>query len=174
MKRLCALGLLAIAAGAMAGDAEPGVTRKDDGQNLQEFIRAASLDYLERRASGDFEGAYRMLSTEMQGFVPFGKWSAQNEAANRETGKLKDMEVWRVTVYDRPANAPRPGIYVAADYEGTYRKGAIHCGYLIWFGVSDRQFAITREETGYLQPEVLASLEPERAREFRRQMKCKP
>jgi hypothetical protein len=143
---------------------EVGVPRTDLVRPLDAFVKDISVRHLTSRSQGDFEQAYAALSEYLTD-VPLSDWSQRAREFNDKAGKLRSATIWRVTVYENPPGAPRPGTYIAADFESTYERIPLQCGYIVWFRLPGDRFVITREETGSIPPELF---EPARADELSR------
>lgn len=78
----------------------------------------------------------------------------------------------KITVYNNPAEAPEPGLYIAADFNNVFENIPIHCGYLMWFRPIGGTFTITREETGYVTAEQLKSISNTQLPDLKRQLRC--
>ena len=88
-------------------------------------------------------------------------------------GALRKVDVWNVTVYVDPPNAPEPGIYVAADFEAAYENSVV-CGYLVWHDGPDEAFRIMRQDSGELQASVESELSDAERNRIRREFRCRP
>jgi hypothetical protein len=169
-----------LSCGAHSADSQPGTARNsafgaiksDHDQSLEEFVRVASVAYLQQRAEGEFEQAYMALSEAMREFQPAEEWTNRHAEFNAAAGKRIQTSVWRVTIYDNPPNAPEPGIHIAADYENEFERVPFQCGYLIWFQSAHDRFVITREESGSLPSEMTERLTRQQLAEVRRRFGC--
>lgn len=112
-------------------DADMGIPRGDPDQSLEAFVTEISIGYLMAHSEGAFEKAYAALSDYIR-VSSLSDWSQRTKEANDAAGKLRSARVWRVTVYDNPPGAPRPGRYIAADFETEYERIPLQCGYLVW------------------------------------------
>jgi hypothetical protein len=75
------------------------------------------------------------------------------EGFRRESGAPGQHRLVAVTWYVNPEGAPTPGIYVAVDYERSYEKLLLNCGYVVWFRDSAGKYVLVREESGTLRRE---------------------
>jgi hypothetical protein len=73
-------------------------------------------------------------------------------------GQLQRIGITKVTVYENPTSATKPGLYVAADYRNVWRNVPVQCGYLMWLRTPSGEFRIIREETGYVTAEQLQAM----------------
>ncbi|HUF74199.1 MAG TPA: DUF4019 domain-containing protein [Gammaproteobacteria bacterium] len=153
-------------------DREMGIERKDPAQQLEAFIRAVSIRFLEDRSSGAFEDACAALSTQMRSFATREAWSARAQEFNESSGAMEAATVWRVTVYDNPQGAPTPGTYIAADYEIEYESIALQCGYLMWFELPKQRYVVLREESGILPAEIVERIPEDQLPEVKIQLGC--
>jgi Protein of unknown function (DUF4019) len=122
---------------------------------------------------GKFEEAYADKASAAEG-GDRTEWIAGARDFRSAAGQPVRLEVVKVTVYDNPADAPEPGLYVAADFVNAFANFPYHCGYLMWFRPVGGEFRITREEAGAIAAEQVASLTPDRLAEAKRQMRCTP
>jgi hypothetical protein len=152
------------AASSPTPDREMGVPRTDLVRPLEAFVKEISTRYLMARSQGNFAEAYAALSEYLRD-MPLNDWSQRAKEFNDEAGELRSTTVWRVTVYENPPGAPQPGTYIAADFESTYDRIPLQCGYLVWLRLRGERFVITRQETGSIPPELF---EPSRASELPR------
>ncbi len=143
----------------------------EDGRRaVRDAVQARTLGYFAGIDSGDHRQSFAMQGQELGS--SFEEWK-QKEIERRETlGGLLSRDVWRVTVYADPDSAPRPGIYIATDYEEYFTEGS-SCGYLVWLERPDRTYQIIRHEHGDLPNATREELTPEQKAKFRRLMNCR-
>ena len=108
----------------------------------------------------------------MQSYQSFEAWSERIEESLEAAGSVELINVYSITVYDNPPNSPRPGLYVAADYQNSLQEGSYHCGFLVWFRGESGDFEITREETGLISYEDLKMIPEESLEDVLAQMRC--
>jgi hypothetical protein len=99
-------------------------------------------------------------------------WKIGKRSFQQLAGDPVEIKITKVTVYDNPATAPEPGLYVAADYSNVYRNAPIHCGYLMWFRSIGGEFRITREETGHVTAEQLKTIPSSQIPEIKQKLRC--
>ncbi|HYI64257.1 MAG TPA: hypothetical protein VEW71_05160 [Allosphingosinicella sp.] len=110
-------------------------------------VRAATMGYFAAVDAGDAARVHAMWIEAERAARPL---EARVEALRRFrslAGAPGAHRIVRLTWYVNPQGAPRPGIYVAADYERAYAGLHFNCGYLIWFREAAGRYALTREET---------------------------
>jgi hypothetical protein len=149
-----------------------GVLKTDQKQSLKDFVTEVSTTYLTQRAEGKLDQAYVAFSEVMRTYQSAEEWNQKNLEFNAAAGRRTSTSIWRVTIYDNPATAPEPGIYIAADYESTFEHVPFQCGYLIWYQSSDNRYVITREETGSLPGDQVAKFSREQIADIRKQFGC--
>jgi hypothetical protein len=128
-------------AAAQANDYVPSAADSAEVQRLS----ARYFDHLDRR---EYDAAHAMFSDDMRAMAPLREWRKLMREQSRDWGTLERREQTEVTWYDNPANAPRPGLYVAVDYASRYTLLAQHTEFLVWHRERDGMpFALTRHET---------------------------
>ncbi|HET6629696.1 MAG TPA: DUF4019 domain-containing protein [Woeseiaceae bacterium] len=143
----------------------PASTDSADYQRLKQHIHSMTRRYFDAVYSGEYGKAYDFMSPEMQSFRGYEEWAAQMDTFRDEAGPVVTINIHKITVYDNPANAPTPGLYIAADYQNSLRNAPYHCGYLMWFRAGDSgEFQIIREESGVLTDKNLNQI-PEKDHE---------
>lgn len=140
--------------------------------DLEQHIRTLSEGYFRSLYGGEYARAYGLLSADMREYRSYEEWVQQAEALRAEAGRVTAINVHTVTIYDNPPNAPRSGLYVAADYQNALDLMPYHCGYLVWFRARSGQFEITREESGVLPQKVLEQIPEEDHESVLAQMRC--
>jgi len=154
--------------------------RFDISKEQEDLIKMKATDltieYLFLKESGQFDGAYKKLGSSMQDITGYAAWEQrESNYFNGNLGKLVTREIWNATIYNNPSNSPKPGIYVAIDYENEYELAPIHCGYVIWFmpEVDLNHLSIIREEYGSIPKNVVQNNSPEDLRKLREKMRCR-
>jgi hypothetical protein len=124
-----------------------------------------------RRA--DYRAAYDLSGVEAASGQSYEAWAQAEQAFVDSAGAAQRFEIRKVTRYLNPANAPRPGLYIAVDYTAQRSKSAFECGYLIWFRADEHQpFRITRQERGALPKDLLLKLDDAQLAKLRQQLRC--
>jgi hypothetical protein len=88
-------------------------------------------------------------------------------------GALHRIAITKVTVYENPKSATKPGLYVAADYRNVWRDVPVQCGYLMWLRTPSGEFRIIREETGHVTAEQLAAAPPAQRASVEQALRCR-
>ncbi|HTU10501.1 MAG TPA: DUF4019 domain-containing protein [Allosphingosinicella sp.] len=109
--------------------------------------RAATMAYFAAVDAGD---AARVLA-----MMPLARRAEENVASRAEAMRTFRAEagtpgahrIIALSWYVNPASAPRPGIYVAADFERVYSGLAAVCGYVVWYRDEAGRYSLMREET---------------------------
>jgi hypothetical protein len=134
------------------------------------------LDRTERHfrllGEGRVDEAYKDLD------LATGTWNeAAWKQARRElqalAGALHQINITKVTVYENPAGAPAPGLYVAADYRNTWLNVPLHCGYLVWHRSANGEFLVTREETGHVTAAQLQAMPAQQQQQVAQALRCR-
>ena len=129
-----------------------------------------------RELSGQhFDNMYSNLGEDASAGLQMLKDSpGRNSTSNSPTaaGTQIDIDLYRITVYDNPANAPSSGIYVAVDYDNRVGNVAHHCGYLMWHSFDAEEFKLGRIETGVLEEALTAKLSDDEIYATRKKLRC--
>lgn len=129
--------------------------------------RAATLAYFRAVDAGDAARVYGMLSADNRATETLEDRTETIRAFRAQAGTPGAHRIVALTWYVNPPSAPRPGIYVAADYERSYSGLLVNCGYLVWFREGPGRYALVREETGIVArgsiPDTPADLAQARA-----------
>lgn len=129
---------------AQAGEAAPADWQASE-QDVRE-ITALTRRFFAAIDSGDAETAHGLWSDDLQAETPLDERRRGIEAFRQQAGLPGAAPVTRLTWYVNPEGAPRPGIYVAVDYERFYANLTMNCGYLIWYREADGRYRLTRQE----------------------------
>jgi hypothetical protein len=149
----------------------PTLATAEESQHVQDDIRARSEAYFQLIADERFDDAFVQVSTGGMG-VDEATWKDQKQSFQATAGEPLRISIVKVTVYDNPAEAPEPGLYVAADFSNVYRNVPIHCGYLMWFRSIGGSFHITREETGFVTAEQLKTIPGSQLPAIKAKLRC--
>jgi hypothetical protein len=113
---------------------------------LQARLLAASYAYFAAKDAARYADAYRQLTPRLQASSPAADWTRIATEFNAEAGPVRGRRIVEISWYNHPADAPEPGIYVAADYSAEFDKLEFVCGYLMWRLQPDGSFRLAREE----------------------------
>jgi hypothetical protein len=160
-------------AGARAeiGERRPTLHTTEESRQVQEEVGHKSEAYLRLIAAGRLDEAYAQVSAAAMG-VDEASWKSEKKAFHLAAGEPVRISIVKITVYDNPAEAPEPGLYVAADFGNEFKNIPIHCGYLMWFRPVGGNFRITREETGYVTAEQLKAIPSTQLPEIKQRLHC--
>lgn len=148
------------------GDAEKVAIEQSVQDLTEEYFR--NIDALNLQAS------YAKLSPDMKASRSYVDWTAEMESFRSLSGPIREMNVWRITVYVDPPGVPQPGIYVAADLENSYENVPFQCGYLVWLEGTPGDFRIIREETGHVDSASIGGLRESDLQQIKQQFGCRP
>jgi hypothetical protein len=112
----------------------------------QQAVLAASYGYFAAKDNGRYGDAHHLLSDGMKQRFPLADWTASARAFDAEAGAVRGRRVVEITWYNNPADAPEPGLYVAADFSAEFAATEFVCGYLMWRVQPDGGFRLVREE----------------------------
>lgn len=142
---------------------------------IKSAARKLTETFLSAKESGDYKKAYEMLGSEMKSTTKYSNWNSR-DAGNYgdNTGELGNRDIWRMTLYNNPPNSPKPGLYIAADYENTYKNSSIHCGYVMWYlpTADSSELSVMREEYGVIGADVLKAIDKEDLQAVRKKFRC--
>ena len=153
-------------------DTRSYVTDAEAKQAIENEVLYLSRTYFSHLIAGNYEEAYDQLSESMRSYRSFEEWQSQFDDFKKRSGKLVELNIHTITVYDNPPDAPQPGIYVAADYQNRFEDAPYHCGYLMWFRAEVGEFQIMREETGLITNEILGQVTDDQRAQLLTQMRC--
>jgi len=151
---------------------ESKIKSRSQKQEIEEDIRKMSIKYLNNLVSGNFDEAYFNVAESLRAFSPKSTWMSKKRNFTSQVGKTIKINISKVSIYDNPANAPRPGIYVAADYYNEFANAPIHCGYLMWFKGDGNFFQIIREESGFITTEQVSQISKEKLPIVKQRLRC--
>jgi hypothetical protein len=160
MKHWLAL-LLALALTCNTSAAEETETAEaevDAEEALREQVRTNSEQYLARLDAKDYPGAYEWMSLIAKQSMSTEAWMESKQAQVERGGKRKSLDIWRITVYEDPENAPMAGTYIAADYDSVFENLPVACGYIMWYRTTAGDLMIIRDELGYIDTATLAKI----------------
>lgn len=151
----------------------PILQNDEESRKVQNEVKIMSEAYFQFIASKQIDKALTQVAIARMG-VNEARWKRDKLSFRAMTGEPLEISIRNVTVYDNPAEAPEPGLYVAADYSNVYRNVPIHCGFLMWFRPIGGELRITREETGHVTSEQLKSIPSAQLPEIKRRLRCLP
>jgi len=150
----------------------PTLRSEEEAKTAQNEVKLKSEVYFKLIASRRVDEALTHMTAALRMSVNETRWKSDKLAFQAMAGEQLQVSIAKITVYDNPAGAPEPGLYVAADYSNVYREMPIHCGYLMWFRPVGGEFRITREETGHVTSEQLKSIPNAQLPEVKRKLRC--
>ena len=139
----------------------------------QQAVLAATYAYFAARDRGRYPEAWSMLSESLKQISPVAKWQRDAANFNAAAGAVRARRVTEITWYNNPPDAPRPGVYVAADYSGEFEQLEFVCGYVMWQVQADGSFRLSREEQNLLDKATAKNLASIDRQPLRVQMGCK-
>ncbi|MCH8617525.1 DUF4019 domain-containing protein [Undibacterium sp. TS12] len=147
----------------------------DDEARFRNEVKKLTVIYFSALEKGDYQAAYNMLGSSTKSLSAYPEWKARASAYQATIGKLINRDLWRITVYDNPANSQQPGVYIAVDYETRHSAAPITCGYVVWFVPpgSKSGFSLMREEYGHVTADILKNISASDLGQLRKQMGCR-
>lgn len=161
-----------------AARSQPAVTRAPAAFSGEDKDQAAAkvLDETERYfrllAEGKVDEAFLELDPDSDIWNE-ASWKRTKQEFVTMAGALHRIAITKVTVYENPESAPKPGLYVAADYRNTWLNVPIQCGYLMWLRTPGGEFRIIREETGHITAEQFQAMPLERRQSVEQVLRCR-
>ena len=160
------------AASEKAAVASAAVKRPSTLEEEQRQVEALTYQYLKAKDSGDLAKAYGFFADSMKATAPQESWSGAEKKFSALSGPVTSRRIRKVTRYDNPPSAPRPGVYIAADLVSQFENLDVHCGYLIWHGQPDGSFQVIREEANYVDKATQQRMTPEQLTAFKARARC--
>ncbi len=139
----------------------------------QQAVIAATYAYFAARDRGLYSEAWAMLSNSMKQTSPLAQWQRVATDFNGAAGAVRARRVIEISWYNNPPDAPRPGVYAAADFSGEFDRLEFVCGYVMWQLQPDGSFRLTREEQNLLDKATAKNLASIDRQPLRAQMGCK-
>jgi hypothetical protein len=106
------------------------------------------LDLIENEKNKE---AFDLLTETFRSNLTLDSWIEINENTKTEIGSLVERKFKRIVVYDNPANAPLPGLYIAVEFDSVYEKASRHFQYIILHSQNDEPFRVMRREVTQLR-----------------------
>lgn len=140
---------------AEEGDAIPDAA-------LQRRVTDASYAYFSDKDAGRYDAAYTRFAASVRTYLTLELYRSEAANFNITAGGKGERRIVRLTWERDPADAPTPGLYVAADFVSRFPNLRLHCGYLMWRQETDGTFRIVREEQSFLDEQAARAMTPER------------
>jgi hypothetical protein len=150
---------------------EPTVTSPEEIKRVREEVAKLSEAFFSLLAAKRFTEAYAHVRGTDLG-TDRATWTREKQAFQSLAGDPISISIHKITVYDSPAEAPELGLYVAADYQNSYKSVPYECGYLMWYRQPDGAYVITRSENGHVTSETLKSIPEGQRSELLRKLRC--
>jgi hypothetical protein len=135
-------------------------------------VLAATTAYFEARDKGDYARAYRQIGPSMTAYLTPALYEDAGRRFAAEAGAWQGRVVTRLTWTRDPPEAPRPGLYVAADFTARYVNLELMCGYLMWRKTGNGRFELVREEQNYIDRPAAQAMAPEQRKGLPRLFGC--
>lgn len=150
----------------------PAKERPSTPEEDQKQVEALTYQYLKAKDSGDFAKAYGFFADSMKATAPQESWSNDAKKFSALSGPVTSRRIRKITRYDNPPSAPRPGVYIAADLVSQFQNMDVHCGYVVWHGQPDGSFRVIREEANYISKATQQRMTPEQLTAFKAGARC--
>jgi hypothetical protein len=163
----CSLSSEQSTASQVATRSSPEEARRAEAQ-----VRKMTKEYFRALNMRDFDAAYSQTDPAAIG-PDKAAWVRDKQAFQALAGEMTSGSVVKTTVYDNPPDAPEPGLYIAADFQNSYKNVPYECGYLMWFRATrNGPFRVTRSEIGNVTTENLRSIPEGQRPELLRKLRC--
>jgi len=149
----------------------PMLKSAQEAQRVREDIKSRSEAWFRMLAADRFDDAYAQILESTLG-TDKAAWEGDQRSFQSLAGDPRSISVVAITVYDNPADAPAPGLYVAADFNNTYQNVPFQCGYLVWYRPEGGDFGITRMDIGHVTAEQLKAIPEAQLPELKRKLGC--
>ena len=140
---------------------------------IERVAGARAVAFHEAMADGQDRETLAMFSGLSPSATTDEDWRSEQAEFRAKAGRLREVDVWKVTVYVDPPGAPDPGIYVATDLEVSY-ENMIVCGYFVWFEGPDGALRIIRREVGRIPADVASTMSESQLANVRSDFRCRP
>lgn len=160
------------AAPEKAAAASPSMKPPSTPEEDQKQVEALTYQYLKAKDSGDLAKAYGFFADSMKATAPQESWSSAEKKFSAQSGPVTSRRIRKITRYDNPPSAPRPGVYIAADLVSQFQNMDIHCGYVVWHSQPDGSFQVIREESNYVNKATQQRMTPEQVTAFKASARC--
>ncbi|WP_422087922.1 DUF4019 domain-containing protein [Variovorax sp.] len=152
--------------------ASPARERPSTPEEDQKQVELLTYQYLKAKDAGDFAKAYGFFADSMKATASQESWSGAGRKFSAIAGPATSRRIRKITRYDNPPSAPRPGVYIAADLVSQFQNIDIHCGYVVWRGQPDGSFQVIREEANYIDRATQQRMTPEQLAAFKASARC--
>lgn len=160
------------AAPEKAASTPSAANRPSTPEEDQKQVETLTYQYLKAKDSGDFGKAYGFFADSMKATAPQESWSSAEKKFSALSGPVTSRRIRKITRYDNPPSAPRPGVYIAADLVSQFQNMDIHCGYVVWHSQPDGSFQVIREESNYVNKATQQRMTPEQLTAFKASARC--
>ncbi len=149
----------------------PTISSAEEEKRIRDDIEEKSEAYFHSLAASRFDEAYSQL---LESAIDKDKatWTRDAQTFQLLAGEPLSISIVKITIYDNPADAPNPGLYVAADFLNSYKTVPYQCGYIMWYQPVGGGFGITRTEIGYVTAVQLKSIPEAQKSELKKRLKC--
>lgn len=144
--------------------------------SIKAKAREFTNKFLSAKRRGNYREAYELLTPGMKSTSNYVDWEKKEADYRDLSGEFASRNIWRITIYDNPENSPKPGIYIAADYESEFNNIPVHCGYVIWYlhTPESKDFKVMREEYGYIENKIYREISDQDLKITKSKFGCNP
>jgi hypothetical protein len=128
--------------------------------------------YFRLLGAGKVDEAFLLLDPDSDMWNE-ASWNRPKREFVTMAGALHRIAITKVTVYENPTSAAKPGLYVAADYRNIWLNVPLQCGYLVWLRTPGGEFRIVREETGHITADQLQAMPQAQRQSVPQALRCR-
>lgn len=122
-------------------------------------IRTANA-YFEMIDNGRYKMAYTMLAPSLRANVSEEQYALHWQDNRRRAGTLASRNFTKVTWYPK-GTGEGTGVAVAIDYEGSFTRSNIYCGYLVLVEMPGGYFELLRDDITLATTETIRKMPPQ-------------
>lgn len=129
-------------------------------------------NYFQALDEQDYEAAYRFMSPSLREHLSFEQFTAERQNTDAKFGKPKTRLVKNVSWYPGATNSGT-GIAAAIDFYGVFKSEHKFCGYIALVEIEPAKFALMRNDTTFVDPNLVKQLTKAQQIEFLNRPGCK-
>jgi len=120
----------------------------------------------------DYEEAYQFMSPSLRDKLSFEQFTTERKNTDAKFGKPSTRLVKNVSWYPGATN-DGTGLAAAIDFYGTLRNDQKFCGYIALVEMEPSKFSLMRNDTTFVDPNVVKQLTKAQQIEFLNRPGCK-
>lgn len=111
-------------------------------------VATQTQHYFDLIDAADAQGVLAMMTELNRAGMDLQERQAQMNAFRRDAGAPGERRIIHTTWYVNPDGAPVPGVYVAIDFERSFSRMLVYCGYIVLYRGGDGHYRLAREDIG--------------------------